>query len=411
MGDAPISDDNGYCVFALNYGSYAGDGSVGIDATGPIETSAAQLATFVQKVLAATGASQVDIVGHSRGGMMPRYYLKFLGGAPYVHTLIGLAPSNHGTTLDGLFTLAGDIPGADAFLADCPACQEQAAGSPFMTKLNAGGDTVPGVDYTVIESQNDEVVTPYQSAFLSGPNVTNIDLQQQCSLDQGEHWSMAYDHIADADVLTALDPAHPVPGGAGARRLNTAPEPERYPGGAGGSARPGAFTNAGERGWIPEPTANIMPRRASAGPDEGGAFSGSGNSAPRGRACTRRTSARPVLGRRRRGRGAVDRRVLGAGLLGRRKDGGFGVQARAELDAAVGAGIRKVGDAVRPHALGELEGRAAVGRHAGGRARPRGDAAGGQADRAGRGQRDRPREATADRFRRAMHGQVVGHPG
>jgi len=207
---SPLLYDNGYCVFALNYGAYAGSGSVGIDATGPIEDSASQLSAFVRKVLAATGARQVDIVGHSQGGMMPRYYLKFLGGATYVHTLVGLAPSNHGTTLDGIFTLAADIPGSSALLTDCPACQEQDAGSAFLTKLNAGGDTVPGVDYTVIESENDEVVTPYESAFLSGPEVTNIDLQKQCSLDQGEHLSMAYDHIADADVLTALDPAHPV---------------------------------------------------------------------------------------------------------------------------------------------------------------------------------------------------------
>jgi hypothetical protein len=65
------------------------------------------------------------------------------------------------------------------------------------------------VHYTVIESKNDEVVTPYTSAFLTGPNVTDITLQNQCALDQGEHLSMAYDHIADGDVLTALDPAHP----------------------------------------------------------------------------------------------------------------------------------------------------------------------------------------------------------
>jgi len=143
---------------------------------------------------------------------MPRYYLKFLNGADKVHTLVGLAPSNHGTTLDGLFTLAGYFPGANAALVDCPACAEQEAGSPFMTQLNSGGDTVSGVRYTVIESRNDEVVTPYESAFLTASSVTNITLQNQCSLDQGEHLSMAYDHIADADVLTALDPAHPVTG-------------------------------------------------------------------------------------------------------------------------------------------------------------------------------------------------------
>jgi triacylglycerol esterase/lipase EstA (alpha/beta hydrolase family) len=206
---SPLLYDSGYCVFALNYGSYNGSGSIGVYGTGPIENSAGQLANFVNRVLSAPGASRVDIVGHSQGGMMPRYYVKFLGGAAKVHTLVGLAPSNHGTTLDGLFTLAGYIPGANAALADCPACAEQEVGSPFMVKLNSGGDTVSGVRYTAIESANDEVVTPYTSAFLTGPGVTNTTLQQQCGVDQGEHLSMAYDHIADADVLTALDPQHP----------------------------------------------------------------------------------------------------------------------------------------------------------------------------------------------------------
>jgi triacylglycerol esterase/lipase EstA (alpha/beta hydrolase family) len=208
---SPLLYDNGYCVFALNYGSYAGSGALGIYATGDIAQSAQQLSSFVTRVLSATGASQVDIVGHSQGGMMPRYYLRFLGGAAKVHTLVGLAPSNHGTTLDGLLTLASYIPGSSIFLRTlCPACQEQQAGSSFLSAVNAGGDTVSGVDYSVIESANDEVVTPYTSAFLSGPNVTNILLQSQCALDQGEHLSMAYDHIADADVLSALDPGHPV---------------------------------------------------------------------------------------------------------------------------------------------------------------------------------------------------------
>jgi triacylglycerol esterase/lipase EstA (alpha/beta hydrolase family) len=208
---SPLLYDNGYCVFALNYGSYASSGQIGIYGTGEISQSAEQLSSFVNRVRAATGAGQVDLVGHSQGGMMPRYYLKFLGGAPRVHTLVGLAPSNHGTTFNGLFTLASFFPGADAFIGVlCPACEEQAAGSAFLTNLNAGGDTVPGVNYTVIESANDEVVTPYTSAFLAGSKVTNILLQNQCALDQGEHLSMPYDHIADADVLSALDPANPV---------------------------------------------------------------------------------------------------------------------------------------------------------------------------------------------------------
>jgi triacylglycerol esterase/lipase EstA (alpha/beta hydrolase family) len=207
---SPLLKNNGYCVYALNYGSAGGSGAVGVDGIGDIPKSAGELGAFVEKVLAASGASQVDIVGHSQGGMMPRYYLKNLGGASKVHALVGLAPSNHGTTLNGLFTLASYFPPAEAFTgAICAACAQQAAGSSFITALNAGGETVPGVAYTVIESRYDEVVTPYTSAFLGGSGVTDITLQSQCPLDAGEHLSMPYDHIADADVLTALDPAHP----------------------------------------------------------------------------------------------------------------------------------------------------------------------------------------------------------
>lgn len=74
---------------------------------------------------------------------MPRYYLKYLNGAAKVHTLVGLARSNHGTGLDGLFTLANFFPQASAFSgALCPACLQQDSGSSFLRKLNSGAETV-----------------------------------------------------------------------------------------------------------------------------------------------------------------------------------------------------------------------------------------------------------------------------
>jgi len=207
---SPLLKNNGYCVFALNYGSYDGSGAIGVYGVGDIAASAGELNAFVDEVRAATGAAEVDLVGHSQGGMMPRYYLKNLGGAAEVHTLVGLSPSNHGTTLDGLFVLSNFFPGANQFTgALCPACEQQRAGSAFITALNSGGETVPGVDYTVIQTRFDQVVTPYTSAFLSGSSVHNVLLQNQCILDLGDHLSMPYDHIAAADVLTALDPLHP----------------------------------------------------------------------------------------------------------------------------------------------------------------------------------------------------------
>jgi triacylglycerol esterase/lipase EstA (alpha/beta hydrolase family) len=207
---APLLHNAGYCVFALNYGQEPGlhiglPGSAEAGGVGPVVTSAEQLAAFVSKVRAATGAAKVDIVGHSQGGLMPRYYLRFLGGAQYVDRLIALSPSNHGTTVDGLAAL----PGVPTLLATGlgPSVTDQIAGSTFLQHLNAGGETVPGVAYTVIESTYDEVVTPYTSAFLSGPDVVNITLQQQCPLDLSDHLAISFDATALRDVLNALDPA------------------------------------------------------------------------------------------------------------------------------------------------------------------------------------------------------------
>jgi triacylglycerol esterase/lipase EstA (alpha/beta hydrolase family) len=207
---SPLLHNHGYCVFALNYGAHGGSEQIGVYGVGEIGESARQLASFVDRVLAATGADRVDLVGHSQGGLMPRYYLRYLGGASEVRTLVGLSPSNHGTTLNGLFTLAQFFPGSASMFGSCPACEEQAAGSEFLKELNSGGETRPGVRYAVIQTRYDQVVTPYSSAFLSGRAVNNLLLQDQCPLDRGDHLSMPYDHIADADVLTALDPAHPV---------------------------------------------------------------------------------------------------------------------------------------------------------------------------------------------------------
>lgn len=81
---APYLVNRGYCVFSLDYGQLPGVPL--FNGLGPIDKSAGQLDTFVDKVLAATGAPKADLVGHSQGGMMPRYYLKFLGGAAKVNS-------------------------------------------------------------------------------------------------------------------------------------------------------------------------------------------------------------------------------------------------------------------------------------------------------------------------------------
>ncbi|AZQ33741.1 alpha/beta fold hydrolase [Streptomyces cyaneochromogenes] len=208
---APYLKNRGYCVFSLDYGQLPGVPF--FHALGPIDKSAEQLSAHVDKVLAATGAAEADLVGHSQGGMMPRYYVKFLGGAAKVNALVGIAPNNHGTTLSGLANLLPYFPGAEDLLSTAiPALAQQVAGSEFMTRLNAGGDTVPGVRYTVIATKYDEVVTPYRTQFLNGPDVKNVLIQDLCAVDLSEHALIGLtDRIAFHEVANALDPARATP--------------------------------------------------------------------------------------------------------------------------------------------------------------------------------------------------------
>jgi triacylglycerol lipase len=190
----PALASNGYCVFTFD------DSSLG---TGEIERLAQQLATFVDRLLTSTHAARVSIVGHSEGGMMPRYYIRFLGGAAKVRDLIGLSPSNHGTQSPLVLVGAG---------LGCTACAEQEAiGSPVLNRLNAGDETPGPVDYTVIQTAYDAVVIPYTSAFLDGPaaRVTNVTLQTRCPGDATGHLTVPTDPVALQWVENALARAGP----------------------------------------------------------------------------------------------------------------------------------------------------------------------------------------------------------
>ncbi|MBI2691151.1 MAG: alpha/beta fold hydrolase [Solirubrobacterales bacterium] len=202
---SPQLKNDGYCVYTFNYG--AGSFTAGqFDGLAKVSSSAAELSAFVDKVLASTCKSKVDLVGHSQGGMMPRWYIQFLGGASKVNKLVALAATNKGTTLSGIAGLADIVPGlANTFVYSwCASCQDQVVGSAALTQLNAGGGTSPAVKYTNIVTKYDEVVTPYTNGYLSGPNVTNIEVQDGCAIDLSEHLSISYDQRAIWYVREAL---------------------------------------------------------------------------------------------------------------------------------------------------------------------------------------------------------------
>ncbi len=215
----PKLKQQGYCLFSLNYGA---TGRGPLKALGDIPTSAREVAAFVDRVLAATGARQVDLVGHSQGGgVLPRWYLRFDGGTDpadparnKVAKLIGIAPSNHGSDLDGLGPALDAIGVFDAttLIQGGPAMKEQLRGSWVNTTVDAGGDTQPGVDYTVISTRADYVVTPYTTqALTAGPGATvrNEVLQDVCPSVLPlvvTHVGMAFSPSVLGLVEDALDP-------------------------------------------------------------------------------------------------------------------------------------------------------------------------------------------------------------
>ncbi|MBF6145452.1 esterase/lipase family protein [Nocardia nova] len=219
---APKLARAGFCIFAFNYGRSGlldggGLGAVlpGRYAVGPIEDSARQLAAFVDRVRATTHSDRVDIVAHSQGAPVADQYLKFDGGVEKVGQLVSFGGTHHGTTLLGMATLGRiitnlgiDILGFYRPLVG-PANIQQAVGSPFLSRLNLAGDTVPGVAYTVVASRYDEVMNPVELALLrAGPDATvdDITLQDGCEQDLSDHLTMMYSPRALSIALHALDP-------------------------------------------------------------------------------------------------------------------------------------------------------------------------------------------------------------
>lgn len=222
---SPQLADAGACVFALNYGGAPELLNPHIVQWGltDIKGSAQQLGAFVDTVLDKTGADQVDIVGHSQGGVVARQYLRFEGGTDpvdpsrnKVRSLVMLGASNHGTTFGEMQQQAHelgkllDIPEQLIVRGQLgPAAVQQLNGSGFLRELNAGAQTQPGVSYTSIASRTDGVITPPESSFLqAGPGATveNIWLQDGCPTNTADHNDLLSDERTLYLAKSALYP-------------------------------------------------------------------------------------------------------------------------------------------------------------------------------------------------------------
>ena len=152
---------------------------------------AQELGVFVDKVLAATGTTRLDMVGHSAGGVMPRWYFNKLGGDKKVAKFFALAPATNGTDADGLVTKQPELTKkiVDNMVGKGQtAVVDLLAGSDFVKEVNTPSPIRPTMQYRVLSSRQDFLVTPVKSQFLpDAPNVKNYLLQDICPADVATH--------------------------------------------------------------------------------------------------------------------------------------------------------------------------------------------------------------------------------
>jgi len=129
---------------------------------GDIERSAARLGDVIDGIRRACGASHVDIVAHSMGGLVARACIRARGGASGIGRLITLGTPHQGTRVFSALRVE-------------PMLLQMRPESPLLSRLGAD-DPVPSlVDCTAIYSVDDALVVPSSAAYY--PGAFNIELR------------------------------------------------------------------------------------------------------------------------------------------------------------------------------------------------------------------------------------------
>ncbi|MFJ9039136.1 lipase family alpha/beta hydrolase [Streptomyces sp. NPDC102406] len=122
-----------------------------------IRTAAALLARHVEELCERTGQERTDIVGHSLGGLIARYYVQCLGGDQRVRTLVTLGTPHAGTRV---------APLADAH----PIVRQMRPGSSVIEELKR---PAPGCRTRFVSfwSDLDQLMVPLETASVDHPDL------------------------------------------------------------------------------------------------------------------------------------------------------------------------------------------------------------------------------------------------
>ncbi|MER6417423.1 alpha/beta fold hydrolase [Streptomyces sp. NPDC001137] len=122
-----------------------------------IRTAAELLSRHIEEICERTGSRQVDIVGHSLGGLIARYYVQRLGGDIRVRTLVTLGTPHSGTRV---------VPLANAH----PIVRQMRPGSELLQELTR---PAPGcrTHFVSFWSDLDHLMDPLETACIDHPDL------------------------------------------------------------------------------------------------------------------------------------------------------------------------------------------------------------------------------------------------
>ncbi|MFC8346184.1 triacylglycerol lipase [Streptomyces sp. NPDC057280] len=128
-----------------------------------IRTAAELLGRHIEEICERTGSRQVDVVGHSLGGLIARYYVQRLGGDLRVRTLVTLGTPHSGTRV---------VPVADAH----PIVRQMRPGSDVLTEL---ARPAPGcrTQFVSFWSDLDHLMDPLETARIDHPDLMAHNVQ------------------------------------------------------------------------------------------------------------------------------------------------------------------------------------------------------------------------------------------
>ncbi|MEU4142153.1 lipase family alpha/beta hydrolase [Streptomyces parvulus] len=168
-----------------------------------IRTAAELLGRHVEEICERTGSERVDVVGHSLGGLIARYYVQRLGGDRRVRTLVTLGTPHSGTRV---------MPLADAH----PIVRQMRPGSAVIEELSR---PTPGcrTQFVSFWSDLDQVMDPLETACLDHPDL----IVQNVRVSGVGHLALPVHPAVATGIRQALDTVEAEAGPVAERRAGS----------------------------------------------------------------------------------------------------------------------------------------------------------------------------------------------